>query len=89
LDRSRAHGQRSIALELEAVKAITAIRKNMDKMDALEDAFVDAVGARKLRIQAEMESVYANCRDLALDLQQKYVFFDTWNHVPASECQRN
>ena len=74
LDRTRIHGHRSIKGELEAVKAVTAIRKSVMKLEELVRDLSDAVEEeRKQDINEEIDNVYANCRAIALHIQDRSV----------------
>ena len=56
---------RSIKGELEAVKAVAAIHKNILKLEKLVQDLSDAVEESKEDIKAEIDTVYGNCRAIA------------------------
>lgn len=65
---------RSIKGQLEAVKAVAAIHKNVLKLEKLVHDLSDAVEESKEDIKAEIDTVYGNCR-VALHIQDKYLHF--------------
>ena len=91
LDRARIHGHRSIKGELEAVKAVAAIRKNVLKLEKLVRDLSDAVEESKENIKAEIDTVYGNCRAIAQHIQDRYLNFGflKYHAIFLPECRQN
>jgi len=82
---------RSIKGELEAVKAEAAIRKKVLKLEKLVRDLSDAVEESKEDIKAEIDTVYGNCRAIALHIQDRYLHFGLlkYHAIFLSECRQH